>query len=62
MLCLKNLKCIQEEGDGINEYVNMTYGGLNKSKKDILYDFFIRSAFDGYRLTTVFVLEVVLID
>ncbi len=52
MLCLKNLKCTQEEGDGINEYVNMTYGGLNKSKKDILYDFLsdLHSMATGWQL------------
>lgn len=44
--CLENLERICEEDDGIKEYVNNTYGGLEKLKKDILYDFF-RSAFDG---------------
>jgi hypothetical protein len=44
--CLENLERIYEEDDGIKEYVNMTYGGLEKLKKDILYDFF-KSAFDG---------------
>jgi len=44
--CLENLERICEEDDGIKEYVKMTYGGLEKLKKDILCDFF-RSAFDG---------------
>lgn len=44
--CLENLERIYDEDDGIKEYVITTYGGLEKLKKDILYDFF-RSAFDG---------------
>ena len=46
VVCLENLERIYDEDDGIKEYVNLTFGGLERVKKDILYDFF-RSAFDG---------------
>ena len=35
-----------EKDTGIQRFVNDGYGGFNKVRKDILYDFF-RSAFDG---------------
>ena len=43
--CLENLERIVEEDDGIKEMVE-GFGGYEKVRKDILYDFF-KSAFDG---------------
>lgn len=44
--CLENLERICEENDGIKDFVNSGYGGMEKLRKDILHDFF-KSAFDG---------------
>ena len=44
--CLENIERVCEEDDGVKDYVKSTYGGLEKLKKEILYDFF-KSAFDG---------------
>ena len=46
MVCLENLERICDENDGIDKYIKHSFGGLERVKKDILYDFF-RSAFDG---------------
>jgi hypothetical protein len=42
---LKNLEILAEENEGINRYLN-SFGGIEKVKKDILFDFFTH-AFDG---------------
>ena len=44
--CLENVERIYEKDDGIKRMIDRGYGGLEKLRKDILYDFF-RSAFDG---------------
>jgi Protein of unknown function (DUF2009) len=44
--CLENLEKICEKDAGINRMVNDGFGGVDKLRQDILYDFF-RSAFDG---------------
>lgn len=44
--CLENVERICEEDDGVKKMVDSDFGGLEKLRKDILYDFF-RSAFDG---------------
>lgn len=42
---LKNLETLDEENEGIRRYLQ-SYGGVEKVKKDILFDFFTH-AFDG---------------
>eukprot|EP00559_Dactyliosolen_fragilissimus_P004779 CAMPEP_0184865140 /NCGR_PEP_ID=MMETSP0580-20130426/17097_1 /TAXON_ID=1118495 /ORGANISM="Dactyliosolen fragilissimus" /LENGTH=827 /DNA_ID=CAMNT_0027364215 /DNA_START=162 /DNA_END=2645 /DNA_ORIENTATION=+ len=44
--CLENLERLVEDDAGIKCFIYDGFGGLEKLKKDILYDFF-RSAFDG---------------
>lgn len=44
--CLENLERLYDEDDGIKVLVDDGFGGLDKLRKDILYDFF-RYAFDG---------------
>ena len=44
--CLENLERICEEDDGIADMIENGFGGLERLRKDVLYDFF-RSAFDG---------------
>jgi Protein of unknown function (DUF2009) len=44
--CLENLERIYAQDEGIRKFVDNGYGGVEKLRKDILYDFF-RSAFDG---------------
>jgi len=44
--CLENLERIYEKDDDIQTMIDTGFGGLEKLRKDILYDFF-RSAFDG---------------
>jgi hypothetical protein len=44
--CLENLEKICDKDDGIRKMVDVGFGGVEKLRKDILYDFF-RSAFDG---------------
>jgi hypothetical protein len=44
--CLENLERICEKDDGIKKMVDDGFGGFEKLRMDILYDFF-RSAFDG---------------
>jgi hypothetical protein len=44
--CLEQLEKLCEEDSGIQDLVEDGFGGMNKLRKDILYDFF-RSAFDG---------------
>ena len=46
VICLENLEKICEKDSEIEEMINNGFGGLEKLRKDILYDFF-RSAFDG---------------
>mmetsp|Transcript_3287 Transcript_3287/g.4812 ORF Transcript_3287/g.4812 Transcript_3287/m.4812 type:complete len:582 (+) Transcript_3287:190-1935(+) len=46
VVCLENLERIYEKDEGIQDMVDSGYGGLDKLRKDILWDFF-RSAFDG---------------
>jgi hypothetical protein len=42
---LNNLETLSEENEGINRYIE-SFGGIEKVKKDILFDFFTH-AFDG---------------
>ena len=44
--CLENLEKICEKDDGVRKMVEDGFGGMEKLRKYILYDFF-RSAFDG---------------
>lgn len=44
--CLENLDRICEKDSGVEAMIMRGFGGIDKLKKDILYDFF-RSAFDG---------------
>ncbi|GAX22720.1 hypothetical protein FisN_4Hh168 [Fistulifera solaris] len=44
--CLENLERICKDDEGILSMINTGFGGVEKLRKDILYDFF-RSAFDG---------------
>lgn len=44
--CLENIERICEEDDGIENFIETGFGGVEQLKKDILYDFF-KSAFDG---------------
>jgi Protein of unknown function (DUF2009) len=44
--CLENLERLCDEDEGIKDMVDDGFGGFEKLRKDILYDFF-RSAFDG---------------
>jgi len=44
--CLENLEKITEKDEGIRAMVDAGFGGVDKLRQDILYDFF-RSAFDG---------------
>ncbi len=44
--CLENLEKICDKDDGVHKMVEEGFGGVEKLRKDILYDFF-RSAFDG---------------
>lgn len=44
--CLEQLAVLNEKDDYIKNLIDTGYGGLEKLKKDILFDFF-RSAFDG---------------
>lgn len=44
--CLENLERICKDDEGILSMINNGFGGVEKLRKDILYDFF-RSAFDG---------------
>lgn len=44
--CLENLERMCDEDDGIKTMVKDGFGGLDKLRKDILFDFF-RNAFDG---------------
>ena len=44
--CLENLEKICDKDDGVHKMVEVGFGGVEKLRKDILYDFF-RSAFDG---------------
>ena len=44
--CLEQTEKIYNEDDGIKAFIIDGYGGLDRLKKDILYDFF-KSAFDG---------------
>jgi len=44
--CLENLERIYEKDEGIQTMIDRGFGGVDKLRKDILYDFF-RSAFDG---------------
>jgi Protein of unknown function (DUF2009) len=44
--CLEQLEKLCEEDCGIQDMVEDGFGGRDKLRKDILYDFF-RSAFDG---------------
>jgi len=45
ILCLEKLEDIAKN-PGLQKYLDETFGGVEKCKKDILADFF-RSAFDG---------------
>jgi hypothetical protein len=44
--CLEQIDRICKENDGLRQMVDDDFGGLEKLKKDILYDFF-KNAFDG---------------
>lgn len=44
--CLEVLEQLCEKDDGIKKMINTGFGGFEKLRKDILYDFF-KSAFDG---------------
>lgn len=44
--CLEQLVGLYDKDDHIQNLIDTGYGGLEKLKKDILFDFF-RSAFDG---------------
>lgn len=44
--CLEQLAVLYDKDGHIQNLINTGYGGLEKLKKDILFDFF-RSAFDG---------------
>ena len=44
--CLENLEKLCDEDYGIQDMVEDGFGGMERLRKDILYDFF-RSAFDG---------------
>jgi hypothetical protein len=44
--CLEVLKHICEKDEGMKNMVSLGFGGLDKLRRDILYDLF-RSAFDG---------------
>jgi Protein of unknown function (DUF2009) len=44
--CLEVLEQICEKDEGIKKMINNEFGGYDKVRKDILYDFF-KSAFDG---------------
>lgn len=44
--CLEQLAVLHEKDQHIKNLIDTGYGGLEKLKKDILFDFF-RSAFDG---------------
>jgi len=44
--CLENAEKLCEEDDGIKAFIDNGFGGIEKLRMDILYDFF-RSAFDG---------------
>mgnify|MGYP006288083809 CR=1 FL=1 len=46
MACLENLERLYDEDNGIRLFVDEGFGGVDKLRKDILYDFF-RCAFDG---------------
>jgi hypothetical protein len=44
--CLENLEQIYKKDEGIQSMIDNGFGGIEKLRKDILFDFF-RSAFDG---------------
>lgn len=44
--CLEQLGVLHDKDGNISNLIDTGYGGLEKLKKDILFDFF-RSAFDG---------------
>lgn len=46
VICMENLEKICEKDEGIRRMVDDRFGGLEKVRKDILFDFF-KSAFDG---------------
>lgn len=46
MSCLEQLVVLYDKDEHIQNLINTGYGGLEKLRKDILFDFF-RSAFDG---------------
>jgi hypothetical protein len=46
VVCIENLEKMVEDDGNLEDFVDDQFGGLEKLKKDILYDFF-RSAFDG---------------
>lgn len=46
MSCLEQLVVLYDKDGHIQNLIDTGYGGLEKLKKDILFDFF-RSAFDG---------------
>ena len=44
--CIEQIERINQEDEGVRDLVKRSFGGLEKLKKDILFDFF-RNAFDG---------------
>jgi hypothetical protein len=44
--CLSQIPKLAKQDQGINEYLDNSFGGVDKVVKDILLDFF-RHAFDG---------------
>jgi len=44
--CLEQIERIYTEDEGVKNLIKRSFGGLEKLKKDILYDFF-KTAFDG---------------
>ncbi|KAG9304797.1 hypothetical protein G9A89_016827 [Geosiphon pyriformis] len=46
LICLDGIEPMAQKNEGIQEYIDSTFGGTEKLKKDILVDFF-RHAFDG---------------
>ena len=46
VVCLENVEKMVDDDENLEDFINKGFGGLEKLKKDILYDFF-KSAFDG---------------
>jgi len=44
--CLEQIERIYTEDEGVKNLIKRSFGGLEKLKKNILYDFF-KTAFDG---------------